>query len=80
MPSNYVGLRAVLHQSMEDVADPFSDEGEHIVLMRFHATAQTILTDHLVGPQSVSDKFIEELIKCAFYGLFDKLRKETEGR
>ena len=34
---------------MEGVDDPFSDEGEHIVYMRFYAAAQIALTDILPG-------------------------------
>ena len=55
---------------MEGVDDPFSDAGEHVVYMRFYAAAQSALTDHLIGPQSVSDKLIEEILECAFYGLY----------
>ena len=64
---------------MEDVDDPFSGEGEHIVYMRFYAAAQSALTDHLIGPESVSDRLIEEIIECAFYGLYDKIRAEPRA-
>ena len=40
MPSKYAGLRALLRPCMEGVDDPFSDAGEHVVYMRFYATAQ----------------------------------------
>ena len=46
----YAGLRALLRPCMEGVDDPFSDAGEHVVYMRFYATAQSVLTDHLIGP------------------------------
>jgi len=46
--------------------------------MRFYATAQSVLTDHLIGPESVSDT--EEILECAFYGLYDKVRKEAEDQ
>ena len=48
--------------------------------MRFYATAQSVLTDHLIGPESVSDTLIEEILECAFYGLYDKVRKEAEDQ
>ena len=51
----YAGLRDLLRPCMEGVDDPFSDAGEHVVYMRFYATAQSVLTDHLIGPESVSD-------------------------
>ena len=47
----YAGLRALLRPCMEGVDDPFSDAGEHVVYMRFYATAQSVLTDHLIGPK-----------------------------
>ena len=80
MPSKYAGLRALLHPCMEGVDDPFSDAGEHVVYMRFYATAQSVLTDHLIGPELVSDTLIEEILECAFYGLYDKVRKEAEDQ
>jgi len=64
---------------MQGVDDPFSDEGEHVVYMRFYAAAQSALTDHLIGPQSVSDKLIEEILERAFYGLYDKIRTEPRA-
>ena len=45
----YAGLRALLGRCMEGVDDPFSDEGEHVVYMRFYAAAQIALTDYLNG-------------------------------
>ena len=45
----YAGLRAVLGRCMEGVDKPFSDEGEHVVYMRFYAAAQIALTDYLNG-------------------------------
>ena len=47
--TKYAGLRALLGRCMEGVDDPFSDEGEHIVYMRFYAAAQIALTDILPG-------------------------------
>ena len=66
---------------MEGVDDPFSDEGEHIVYMRFYAAAQIALTDYLTGlvegqaAPEVYSKLIEEIIECAFDGLYDKVRR-----
>ena len=45
----YAGLRAVLGRCMEGVDKPFSDEGEHIVYMRFCAAAQIALTGARCG-------------------------------
>ena len=81
----YAGLRAVLGRCMEGVDDPFSDEGEHIVYMRFYAAAQIALTDYLTGlsegqaAPEVYSKLIEEIIECAFYGLYDKVRMEPRA-
>ena len=78
----YAGLRALLGRCMEGVDDPFSDEGEHIVYMRFYAAAQIALTDYLTGliegqaAPEVYSKLIEEIIECAFDGLYDKVRTE----
>jgi hypothetical protein len=61
---------------MEGVAAPFSDEGESVVYMRFHVAIQTALTEQLIGlneGQSVSDSLIDEIIMCAFSGLYNHL-------
>ena len=81
----YAGLRAVLGRCMEGVDKPFSDEGEHVVYMRFCAAAQIALTDYLNGliegqaAPEVYSKLIEEIIECAFYGLYDKVRTEPKA-
>ena len=85
MPSKYAGLRALLGRCMEGVDDPFSDEGEHIVYMRFYAAAQIAITDYLTGlsegqaAPEVYSKLIEEIIECAFDGLYDKVRTEPRA-
>ena len=79
MPAKYPGLRALLRPCMEGVAAPFSDEGESVVSMRFHVAVQAALTEHLVGlveGQSVSDSLIDEIIECAFSGLYKELLLE----
>ena len=45
----YAGLRALLGRCMQGVDDLFSDEGEHIVYMRFYAAEEIALTDILPG-------------------------------
>jgi len=68
---------------MEGVAAPFSDEGESVVYTRFYAEAQSALTEHLIGlneGQSVSDSLIDEIIECAFSGLYNNLLLEADDR
>jgi len=68
---------------MEGVAAPFSDEGESVVYMRFYAEAQSALTERLIGlieGQSVPDSFIDEIIECAFSGLYNNLLLEADDR
>jgi hypothetical protein len=68
---------------MEGVAAPFSDEGESVVSMRFHVAVQTALTEHLIGlseGQSVSDSLIDEIVACAFSGLYNKLLLEADDQ
>ena len=51
--------------------------------MRFHVAVQTALTEHLVGlseGQSVSDSLIDEIIACAFSGLYNKLLLEADDQ
>ena len=79
MPSRYPVLRTLLRPCMEGVAAPFSGEGESVVSMRFHVAVQAALTEHLVGlveGQSVSDSLINEIIECAFSGLYKELLLE----
>ncbi len=76
MPSRYPGLRTLLRPCMEGVAAPFSSEGESVVSMRFRVAVQAALTEHLFGlveGQSVSDSLIDEIIECAFSGLYKDL-------
>ena len=76
MPAKYPGLRALLRPCMEGVAAPFSDEGESVVYTRFYAEAQSALTEHLIGlneGQSGSDGLIDEIIECAFSGLYSNV-------
>jgi hypothetical protein len=82
----YAGLRALLGPCMNGVDDPFSDEGERIVYMRFSAAAQIVITDYLAGliekqaATELHEKLIEEIIECAFDGLYDKVRTEAEDQ
>ena len=79
MPAKSPGLRALLRPCMEGVAAPFSDEGESVVAMRFRVAVQTAITEHLVGlseGQSGSDSLIDEIIECAFSGLYKDLLLE----
>ena len=52
--------------------------------MRFCAAAQIALTDYLNGliegqaAPEVYSKLIEEIIGCAFDGLYDKVRQERQ--
>ena len=83
MPAKYPGLRALLRPCMDGVAAPFSDEGESVVSMRFHVAVQTALTEHLVGlseGQSVSDSLIDEIIECAFSGLYNNVLLQADDR
>ena len=84
MPAKYPGLRALLRPCMEGVAAPFSDEGESVVSMRFHVAVQTALTEHLVGlseGQSGSDSgLIDEIIECAFSGLYNNVLLQADDR
>ena len=83
MPSRYPVLRTLLRPCMEGVAAPFSGEGESVVSMRFHVAVQTALTEHLIGlseGQSVSDSLIDEIIECAFSGLYNNLLLEADDR
>ena len=83
MPAKYPGLRALLRPCMEGVAAPFSDEGESVVSLRFHVAVQTALTEHLVGlseGQSVSDSLIDEIIECAFSGLYNNVLLQADDR
>ena len=57
------------------------DEGESVVYTRFYAEAQSALTEHLIGlnqGQSVSDSLIDEIIACAFSGLYNDLLLEAD--
>jgi len=68
---------------MEGVAAPFSDEGESVVYMRFYAEAQSALTEHLMRlseGQSVSDSLIDEIIECAFSGLYNNVLLQADDR
>ena len=81
MPAKYPGLRSLLRPCMEGIAAPFSDEGESVVYMRFYVAAQSALTEYLIGlteGQSVSDSLIEEMIACAFSGLYNNLLLEAD--
>jgi len=83
MPAKYPGLRSLLRPCMEGVAAPFSDEGESVVYTRFYAEAQSALTEHLIGlneGQSVSDSLIDEIIECAFSGLYNNLLLEADDQ
>ena len=84
MPAKYPGLRALLRPCMEGVAAPFSDEGESVVSMRFHAAVQSVLTEHLIAlseGQPVSDSsLIEEIIECAFSGLYQNVLLQADDR
>jgi hypothetical protein len=51
--------------------------------MRFHVAVQTALTEHLIGlseGQSVSDSLIDEIVACAFSGLYNKLLLEADDQ
>ena len=51
--------------------------------MRFYAEAQSALTERLIGlseGQSVSDSLIDEIIECAFSGLYNNLLLEADDR
>ena len=84
MPPRYPGLRTLLRPCMEGVAAPFSGEGESVVSMRFHVAVQTALTEHLVGLSegpSVSDSsLIDEIIQCAFSGLYNNVLLQADDR
>ena len=83
MPAKYPGLRALLRPCMEGVAAPFSDEGESVVSMRFRVGVQTALTEHLMRlseGQSGSDSLIDEIIECAFSGLYNNVLMHADDR
>jgi len=66
---------------MEGVAAPYSDEGESVVSMRFHVAVQTALTEHLIGlneGQSGSNGLIDEIIECAFSGLYNNVLLQAD--
>ena len=81
MPAKYPGLRALLRPCMEGVAAPFSGEGESVVYQRFYAAVQSALTEHLMElseGQSGSDSFIDEIIECAFGGLYNNVLLQAD--
>jgi hypothetical protein len=83
MPAKYPGLRALLRPCMEGVAAPFSAEGESVVYLRFHAAVQSVLTEHLIAlseGQPVSDSRIDEIIECAFSGLYNNVLLQADDR
>ena len=51
--------------------------------MRFHAAVQTALTEHLIGlneGQSGSNSLIDEIIECAFSGLYHNVLLQADNR
>ena len=83
MAATYPRLHDLLRPCMEGVTAPFSDEGENVVYMRFYAAGRSALADHLIGlseGQSGSDSLIDELIKCAFSGLYNHVLLNAHDR